>query len=91
MNDDEIPMFMASNEPPPPAMLYSGEDTIFSCSEAEKYSEDMRNWKQVTFAFSKRVGGTVSEFIPLLVSDSDKRIENYNYIVRCITTIKKPK
>lgn len=80
--NEESPIYLASNEPPPPMFIYGDGNQSLPGSVARKYLNELTSWENIRFTFCIPVNGVVAEFIPLLEKDAGKKITDYKYIFK---------
>lgn len=73
-----VPIFLASNEAPPPFLFHDKDDYVNSSLEARVKIDMINNWKSVKFAFIE----AKKEFVPLLAEEAHNKIEDFKYIIR---------
>lgn len=80
--EERIPLYLASNEPPPPFLLYGNQDIPLSGSVARQYLSDLENWETVTFAYVTSVNESSPSFIPIKKEDAHLQIQDFKYVIK---------
>lgn len=80
--EENIQLFLASNEPPPKFMIYGDMHRRLSHIEAIQHMNELSEWDNIIFTFCVPVGGTVEEFIPISAEHADKKITDFKYIIK---------
>ncbi len=68
--------FLASNTPPPSWFIYDDKDYINGIKEVKRKEKELEGWDFTRFVSYD------GKFIPLVQQEREKKIEDFNFIIR---------